>query len=443
MRRLNLDAVLDGLLALMVITSLLLSAKLWFPSLPAVGAPEGTLVQTVPPASYAAMPVIYRPDRILLRRSDGQSALLMSSSDSYERIRSLVVSLVNDLTEPVWVGEAQQPSTEGDQITLYLPYPLTFGQLSDEWAWDGLAGRGASFRVDQILVQLDESGWVWLMGPGGGHYRLGPLPAADRQELRAALRAVDASIFRPYRLLKEVQGISIRGPLWVPTTDRVPEMTLVTMNPERAVEEARFFPDPSVVRQMDEEGAVNLTDGQRLLRLTEMGVLEFVLARQGHTGERTERPLEVIRHWVGENGGWPRDVVLTRVVTQGSRTLYQFDLRLVGPYPVESSGGALQVQLSDNQVISFRRYPSVAGLNSARSDSAIISPETALSYAVNQVPMMQFSPVRDAYLSYQIRPDEAGNTWEVEPTWVFRSGDGRIYVPARQNGREPHVTLIR
>lgn len=443
MRRLKSETFLDGLLAFMVVVSLLLSALLWFPAAPAPsGSSGGTSVQELPPASSAAMPVIHRPDRILIQRADGKMALLMSSSTTYDRFRNLVVNAVNDLKEPAWVMDPHALPA-GITISLSLPYPLTLDELASEWAWDGLSGRGGSFKVDQIDLSLVDGGQVRLGGAAAGDYLLGPISAAGRQQLLDAIKGLDEAEFKPYRPLQEVAGVKFREPLWVPDVTSAPDLSVVVETPDRPTEEARFFPDLSVVRQIDEQGAISLTDGQRLLRLTDQGILEFNSAQPNRETGTPVSQMEVIRRWVDQNGGWPGEVVLTRSATQDGRSLYQFELRLVGPYPVESNGGALTIQITGNQVLTYRRYPKVAGLRPGGTESAIRTPEQALAIAAGQVPMMTLMPLREVYLSYQIQPGDAGRPWIVEPMWVFHTSDWRVLVPARRDAANLHASVIR
>lgn len=441
MRKLSRETFWDGVLATMVIISLVLSAKLWFPTAGSDSTDgKGASIQEIPQSSYAAMPVIHRPERILVRRADGKMALFMTSSTSYEALRLLVGRIVNDLKDPTWVAEPPAAIAEGSFITLYMPFPLTFDQIADEWAWDALSGRGNGFKVDQITVSLTEGGATWLLGSAAGGYRVDGMGADDRQELMAALDGLKETELKPYRLLKDVAGVALRSPIWIPDVPGIQELSAVVTSPARAEVEARFFPDLSVVRQIDEQGAVSLTDGQRLLRISDEGVLDFNLARGSRETGTPVGQMQIIRRWVEENGGWPRDVVQTRVATEGGRTIYQFELRLVASYPVESNGGALQIELTGNQVLFFRRYPDVAGIRPGANQLPIRTPEQALELAASEKPMVSLTPIRDAYLSYQLEPD--GLDWVVEPTWVFRMGEARLLVPARQE-TDRRVILVR
>lgn len=443
MRAFSRETFWDGVLATMVIISLVLSAKLWFPAAGSESTDgKGASIQEIPPSSYAAMPVIHRPERILVRRADGQMALFMTSSTSYEALRLLVGRIINDLTEPTWVAEPPA-MTDGSFITLYMPFPLTFDQIAEEMAWDALKGRGNGFKVDQITVSLNEGGVTWLLGPAAGGYRLDAMAAADLQELTTALNDLKETELKPYRLLTDVTGFALRGPIWVPDVAAIQELRAVVTTPARAEVEARFFPDLSVVRQIDEQGAVSLTDGQRLLRISDEGILDFNLAQGSRETGTPVAQMEVIRRWVEENGGWPRDVVQTRVATQDGRTIYQFDLRLVASYPVESSGGALQIQLTGNQVLAFRRYPDMAGIQPGPNQLPILTPEQALQVAAIEQPLVSLTPVRDAYLSYQMKPGDTLNPWVVEPTWVFRMGEARVLVPARLDEPNRRINLLR
>lgn len=443
MRKLSRETVWDSVLAVMVIISLVLSAKLWFPIAGNESAEgKGTSIQEIPPSSYAAMPVIHRPERILVRRPDGRMALFMTSSTTYEGLRLLVGRIINDLQDPVWVADPPMPA-DGAFITLYMPFPLTFEEIADEWAWDALKGRGMGFKVDQITVYLNEGGPTWLSGPAVGGYRLDGMAPADRQELIAAVNGLKETELRPYRLLNNVADVTYRGPVWVPDAQGMQELSAVVTTPARAELEARFFPDLSVVRQIDEQGAVSLTDGQRLLRISDEGILDLNLAQGSRDTGIPVGQMEVIRRWVEENGGWPRDVVQTRVTNEGGRSIYQFELRLVASYPVESSGGALKLELTGNQVLKFRRYPDVAGIRPGPNQASIRTAEEALQMAAREQPLLSLTPIRDAYLSYQLEPGDALHSWVVEPTWVFRMGEARVLVSARKDQTNRRVNLVR
>lgn len=443
MRKLSRETLWDSVLAVMVIISLLLSAKLWFPAAGNEGADgREASIQEIPPSSYAAMPVIHRPERILVRRPDGKMALFMTSSTSYEGLRLLVGRIINDLKEPVWVSDPPAPA-DGTFITLYMPFPLTFDEIAEEWAWDALRGRGNGFKVDQITVSLNQGGATWLFGPAAGGYRLDGMAQSDLQELIAAVSGLKETELRPYRLMQSVPGVAFRGPVWVPDVQGIQELSAVVSTPIRAEVETRFFPDLSVVRQIDEQGAISLTDGQRLLRISDEGILDFNLAQGSRDTGTPVSQMEIIRRWVEQNGGWPRDVVQTRVTTQGGRTIYQFELRLVATYPVESSGGALQIQLTGNQVLTFRRYPDVAGIRPGSNQLAILTAEQALQAAALQQPLLSLTPIRDAYLSYQLEPGDALHPWVVEPTWVFRMGEARVLASARLDQVNRRVNLVR
>jgi len=188
-----------------------------------------------------------------------------------------------------------------------------------------------------------------------------------------------------------------------------------------------------VIRQIAERGASSLTDGQRLLRITSAGILEY---RTADPPAAKEAPtlagaLALAETWVQERGGWPQELVLRRYTASGSKARLEFDLRTGDPYPVESRGAALEVQLTDQRLVSFSRYPAFTAIRFLEGTALpLISPEEAIARLVAAEPGLADQTIRSVHLAYVAVPDSGGGDWPLEPTWVIQAGENRCYVPA-------------
>ncbi len=443
------NRLLNALLALMVATSIFLSLQIWYPTVeifPTVVAQPS--VQPQPPASVLQMPDILRPEVIQIRQEKGlRMAPLHAGSQEYKQLWSLLREVLTGLqTGPAGfpVDNVGEQLKEADTVQIHLPIALTMGEWADQLLWNSPGLRNASIRIDRVTIYLSDPGVIYLSGPSGTIYYLAELPSLFRAQIAEQIEQVDPMRFTQQRPIEHEDLMARVGDdLLVPEVGAMPVARIRTSDFNERDEEMRYFPDLSVVRQIDERDARSLTDGQRLLRFLTTGVLEYRTADSSSTAPGLPRAISMAQEWVGSHGGWPQEIVLRRFVRQPRRAILEFDYRDDGPYPVESVGGGVQVHVSSQRVVYYRRYPAAVSTSFGREEVAIISPEQAIALAMDQVPLILTETIRGMHLAYHLKPDpEVGpNQWLLEPVWVIQAGEVRVYQPAAV-GREKIPPVI-
>jgi hypothetical protein len=448
---------LNSLLAAMVIGSIALSAQIWFPAGPSEAGQTGSpSVQVSPPSEQGVMPQVFRPERIYVKHRSGAVAMLQTGSTPYKQLWYGIQSVLQGMSA---VGPASPFLEEGvdpqaEVLTLVMPLSLTVENWADQWDWNTAGLRNFSMKVDRVSLHLDQiAPMLHLSGSSVNTYRIGPLGQSDARMLRELIESLDPSLFQTYRPFgTDGAVVRVTPGLIVPDIADVPMGSLEVRKPDQKAEEARYFPDPTVVRQIDEKDARSYTDGQRLLRVTDWGALEYFSVNSGENAISPDlnRATGIASEWVSLHGGWPQDVVMGEYSHQPGRTSLVFDLRLAGAYPVESAGGALRLQVSTyrdaaglqhSSVTQFRRSPDfVPYFGNARQQ--VISPEEAVRRVAGKyAAQLLFEEIREIHLAYLISlVGKQESDWTLEPVWVVQVGEERIYVPANARGQaEPFV----
>ncbi|MBP2019469.1 hypothetical protein J2Z79_002908 [Symbiobacterium terraclitae] len=444
------EALLNLLLLVLVATSLLLSARIWTPA-PLFGDPGTTEpnVKLQPPPIVREMPEVFRPTRVSIRDGEGGWAEVHAGSPTYRTLWRPIRQAITGLDVgggPTLIGRVPDLSQAGPSLQLHLPVALMVSEWADLWQWNVTALRNGAIWVDRLTIVLGEPASVYLSGPPGFALHLADLPGEQRKALADRIEQIDPSLFRPYRSLElEDLGLTALPDVVVPEVKQMPAARITVSLPDEREEELRYFPDLTVVRRIDERDARSLTDGQRLLRITGTGLLQFRTADASADEEvpRLARALEIARQWVGSLGGWPQDLVLRRYVREEQRGRLEFGVNTGWTYPVESLPGAVQVHVSAAQrVVYFERAPTVQNVTFDGEPLAIITPEAALAHALPAAPVLKTEPVRSMYLTYLLKPGADGSgQWVADPTWVIQAGDTLVYIHAvaDEHPRPPKV----
>lgn len=446
------DILLNTLLAILVVTSILLSAKAWYPD----KTPAQFLtpsIQPQPPATERQMPDILRPEMLLLRKPGNAVAPVHTGSLAYTRIwpqLRVVLESIEGSGGAFTVDRVPERLEEAEWIELKLPTAIMLSEWANHWQWNNPDLRNGSMRIDRLTFYLGQPGAIYLTGPVGLTLYLDDLTEEHRHTLLLAMESLDPTLFVQHRPVDTTDlPARLNHNLLVSTLDRMPIAHLRVVPPSEHDEEVRYFPDLSVVRQIDDQEARSLTDGQRLLRFTNTGLLEYRTADPSNRSNSPDldRALDLAREWVAARGGWPQEIVLRRYTQQPGRAKLEFDYRSGGPFPVESAGPAVQVHVSAQRVVFFSRYPTFVETRFQREQQSIITPETALRRAVDQFPLLLIEPVRSMHLAYVAQPnpepDEGASMWVLEPAWVIQAAESRIYVSAGAGPRRTPVHVVR
>lgn len=445
------DHALDGMLVGLVALSVALSFQLWYPPDEHLAATTGPSVQPQPPAAGHEMPDIFRPDRILIRQSGTSLAPIHTGSSTYAQLWPQLKRLMQNLRVTGGAFPVEQVPArlvESPWIELQLPTPLLLSEWVELWRWDAPTLRNGTMRIDRITFYLGQPGAIYLSGPVGTPLYMADIPDGLRADLFDLIRGVRYDRYQTYRPLEAMaQELYLLPDLLVPVVDSMPVATMRAVMPDEGDEEARYFPDLSVVRQIDERDARSLTDGQRLLRFVATGALEFRTADPSSASAAPEmrRALTLTQEWLGSHGGWPSDVVLRRYLQQPGRTRLEFDFRGGSEYPVESVGAALQAQVSAQRVVYFARTPAFEQIQFTDQMQPVIAPEAALARMAKEFPALLMEPIRSLHLAYMAIPGPAGqaSAWRVEPAWVIQVADVRVYVFAAEGKETEPSRAIR
>lgn len=447
------DVLLDGLLAGLVMSSLVLSWLIWYRP-DQFQVPITTAVPSVQPqpvASERQMPDIYRPEMILIRKEGNHLAPLHTGSLAYKQLWPQLRGMLSGLKATggaFQVDQVPERLTQAEWVQFRLPTPLLLSQWADLWLWNMPTLRNGAMRIDRVTMYLGEPGAVYLSGPVGTTLYLADLSEERRNEMLGIINSLDPTLFMEYRPL-ETKDVSARvlPDLLVPVQGSMPAAQVRMEELKEQDEEARYFPDLSVVRQLDQRGARSLTDGQRILTLTASGVLEFrtVDPKSPSTAPDMHRAIGLAQEWVGARGGWSQELVLRRYMQQPGRARLEFDFRSGGPFPVESVGPAMQLHVTSQRVFFFSRQPSFVELRFSREQLPILTPESAVKRAVDEEPLLLTEPIRAMHLAYMAMPNpqEGAVGWVLEPAWVIQAAESRIYVPAADGGVKIPVQVVR
>ncbi len=432
------EALLNLLLAVLVLTSVALSVRIWYPE-PLFGdadAAEPSLQQQPVPA-VREMPEIFRPERIAVVDAEGRRAELHAGSPTYSTVWQRIRTALTGLSVQggaTLIDQAPRPGAAAPAVELYLPTALQVSQWAGLLQWRAPLLRNGSLLVDRIIVTLGEQPAVYLTGPLGYDLYLTDLPEGPRSALAAHVERLDPALFGPYReLVLDGLGVTAAPGVVVPDVAEWPAAQVTVLLPDLREEEARYFPDLTVVRQIDEHDARSLTDGRRLLRITESGILQYRAAEGSGkaAAPALEDALAAAAEWVSQ-GGWPQDVVLHRYVREAGVGRLAFEVHTGSKYPVQSLPGAMEVHVSAaERVVYFQRTPTVANVTFGGDWLPLMSPEAALAHALPAAPALSTEPIRAMYLTYLLRPPAAsGEPWTAEPTWVIQAGSVEVYVNA-------------
>jgi hypothetical protein len=436
------EYLLNTLLAALVLASIALSMRIWFSAdIPGTNRTKQAEVQSPPPSESSSSPEVYRPERIYVSHKDGQVAMLTSGSTPYLRLWNGVEAAILDMramTAPV--PDETQPDPESDSITVVLPVSRTLGDWALRWKWSSI-GLRSYLKVDRVTIYLDKTAMIHVAGTSGA-YRVGPISESDVKMLRDLVAELEPSLFVKYRpvTLKD-PAIKVAQGLLVPEISEMPAATLEVKKPNLDAERARYFPDLSVVRQIEEKDANSFTDGVRLLRILTDGRLEYSMAPPlGAPPDLTDTLGVFLEKWVGSHGGWSQDLLMSGFFQQPGRSTIMYDLRMDGVFPIESaSPSAMRLEITRENgtgnlvVTQFRRMPDFVA-HFGRSHTVIMTAEKALQVLAARSPLLlQSEEVREMHLAYLINQSDLANPnrdWLLEPVWVVQVGEKRAYVPA-------------
>lgn len=433
------DLWLNGVLALQVAISLLLTGWLWLAPLGQTVVLAGKAEITQPPSPGAQAPLdVLRPERLLMHLGPDDFAAARPGSPAYAAGWQLLKPLLANasVVRPgAWEVVSDRelagtlPRLIGVEVQLALPLSMS------DWAreWEGTAGPDphASLLIDRIFIGLGNDAATYYFGPGSA-YR-GPAQGASQQAILLNwLHGVDRKQVEPYRLLKPPDGTDVAPGLLLPKTAAVVRAQVRPAPvPARPLKEG-LFPDLSVVREIAEgEGALVYTDGQKYLRINPKGSIEFSapeLAARSRPPELA-RAMRLAVEFVSNHGGWPQGLMLTGVSQERGHTRLDFG-RFEGSLMLVSRDPLVRVDLSDDRVIYYARSTLYQEVDAApvekQAQVSAMTPEQVLA----SLPNRRFpSQLRRIFLAYRLQDDQP------VPVWCFGFGDQSLLMVDAYTGK--------
>lgn len=456
------EVLLNGLLALQVLASVILTGVLMYRPALAIQPADPPLAASLQPAlAPETPPDLTLPRAVWVHQGGGRYLAAGPAEPLYQRAwrqmrpvlaRLMARPLIAETPSPLELAQAATMPLLGADLPAALP--------AGDWArlWDAAGnggfvgpGRGSPAAgreglVDRVVFRLAPPGEVYLLGTRGAA-RL-HLAEADRAELADLVRSVDPQAYPAMRLLagpgadtapfapeeRDSGGLTEFAP-WILVPDGPVSAATTLLLPQRKEAQAylhRFFPDVSVVRQIQEQdGSVAYTDGQRGMRLYANGALEYFEPREGTdpSGPDLFRALQVAQEFISARRLWPPGATLAAYARLGQEARLTFGVRgpallWVSPRP------PLEVRVAGNRVVYFYRGPDFEVRASAGNDRLITAEE-----ALNQVKLAAAGRtlrVRSLFLAH--RPEPAGLPVLI-PVWVVGLQDGDMYVVDARLGR--------
>lgn len=427
----------DGVLAVLVIISLVLSAALWWqqPQFREIG---GEVAATSGRQEERERPVLTLPPLLLhfpedrhLALSPGQPYYNYAWEGVTAALRSVRFERVKDA--PLASAEELRQRRQGLAVEFTLSGTAAIHEWLATWGLDRGTTPADSPGVTRVLLSLQEpvSAIVWTSeGP-----RVVPTvtSATLRDRLQTLAQARSLTAWRP--MPDEVAGVRVGEGIYVPDVRTLPAFTVPAGRTSRAGQVAdAFFLDLSVVRTITEhDEALLFTDGQTGLRVYPWGGVEYQRAQALTTGQE---PLSVaaaadrVFQFARERDMWPREAYVTSTGrTSGQRTV-RFGQRLAG-WPVFASTPALEATLDGGTIVRYSRsaHPAVP----TGSHVPIITPEQAVSAISAHAGWRSVSAIE---LGYR-RPTGVSGGKAYDPVWRITLTGGVQYLVDATSGLLP------
>lgn len=447
-----MEALKSVVLALLVVVSLGLSARLWL-------APEA------PPAEAAATPIafpgalptvpdgLFAPSAAVVVQGQGRATGFTDPAapgyaELWRRLgpilRGAPVEAVSAAEErPIAQASGEEaPTAHVPRLELVYPYPVPWS------VWYGAATGAACTAgdgppVDWAALWPDGADVRLAVGAGDSVREIAVAGAGQAlKDLLASPPEAGRAAFRP--LAPPDPWASLR-PLWI-RDDRAdaPELAAV----DEFIEEgpalpAAFFEDVGAVRRIDEEGGgVVYTDGRATLRSDADGRLQYdrVPAADRPVSSCTKDVLDSLASFVAAHGGWPGGAALwlsRPVYPRGAFAQGGAPAAVVGQFaewaeglPVVGPGGPIALAADGRGVEAYRRdvREIVGPVPEASAGPPLASPEAALRALAQAWPKLypeghaerRLGSVRLVYFAAPLGPGRA----TLRPAWSIRLLDG-------------------
>lgn len=317
------ERVKDLVLTALVITSVLLTGRLWFdPSRAYWEAEAGIEVYSHPATGREGRPLT-DPVRLVVHFGRDRHSVFYPNSAQYQQLWRGVREAVAGADWTAAAGQTRVSREELDRARREYPgVELLLADLLPLDTWLELWGRkpspgtspGPALPTNRLFLALGNAPVIYLSVDRGDYYLRIASPGGA--ELAEMIGRIWSNHPEPYvELLPRGRAVALDQGIYVPA--RPPSLPSLVPTGQSGIREelvGSFFVDTSIVRRIREhDGAMIYTDGQRGLRMTLTGGIEYTAPLPpGGEGPSVVAAMEEAAEFVARRGGWPADLALAK-----------------------------------------------------------------------------------------------------------------------------------
>lgn len=429
-------------LVLLVITSLVLSGRLW--TAQPVREVEPQLAQRrTEPVRVPEMSDLIEPVQIIAHFGPDRHTVLMPGTEAYSQAWNRLRLLFGLFPHPTPLERrptADQLQAWRQEPGFEVVFPISFPIDQWVWVWRGAYEAGPWPETNRVWFRQSSPQVLIWGGESGAPVAESRLPTGIAG-VRSILEDVARLDLPRYAALPERVGeLAVDPGQYVPL--ELPPLAAVPVQPGQVIGAMivqDFFTDLSVVRIIPErDRAVIYTDGHQGLRIYPSGASEYSAVLNSSPNDQIGwlPAVDRVREFVALHGGWPVGAHALLVQRSGAGYHFAFGAR-IGGWPVVGPVPPLEVVVEPAGVTRYLRNwrPLAAQAGSgSRGERSLLGAEEALRRLQGDwfrvFPAEEQRRVAGMRLVYYLpRPTVAAPA--LQPVWEITSAAGqRVYLDA-------------
>lgn len=419
----RVEQIKSGLLALLVILSVVLSFALWYrlpvdETLDSSGNVGGTAWGPGKTVNQVLQPV-----RLVIHRGENRHTLALPDTSLYSQAVELLRQMtVFHLDSRDWSGEDWQKIVQGQCIEYAYGLEMNGSVLSRIVSFADRPDN--QMRVNTLYLYQDQGGWHLIFkGEQQAYEARGEVSAKAWQEVMR--QSAPLPLFRLYGGEKQAYYLPVERMKLSTNTYEKEELNSVQLM-------SSFFVDPSLTRRITERnGSEILTDGNR-------GVQYDSLAKRidytdpgasWQTGvPAKEQPLDKAVQFVNEHGGMSGFYLVTENAEGENGTIEYAFRSYCNGWPLHDPSFTIRVRMQGNAVQEMIRSIVYLGPPLKKENIVALSGDELLSHLRAQ----GVTPAMVSSISLTYMPEDGGNgTLQLHPLWrVERTNADVFYLDA-------------
>lgn len=428
-----IEPIKTAVLILLILLSITLTFSIW------TFRPNYQPIEQAPAVEVSIAEKLKLSDVILPYKLITNSGDRMTGTTDRENIKTMVDFMstwsfrnLQEADPEVTVDEVNSMVNHPERITLFFRSPIPFGVADNLFRFGEPVTNEASFSRIVIETESDR-GLVHFIGREGGRRFTAQATEIDGERLKSLTAGAEA--FEPYASVEREDALD----LYVPAESR-PISNLTFIQQQQEVSPAEFknalFPDPSLVeRERSGEHKEIYYDIERQMTVdTQLRTLSFTDTKAESQG--VSIPSELLLDsldYVNGHSGWTNEFVLSYM--DPIRKLIKYQL-IVDGYPVFSDKTMTWTDITqvwgDGRVVRYSRPYYVLANPLPEETEKVLLPGTDVAEKLRTEESVDFAEVGEIIRGYDLRRDEANNTYTLEPAWFYEE-DGE-WQPVKKAG---------